>query len=647
MKRSATDADPMNDAQLETELTLLQKSRDAEIEDEAIIVAHRAEMDVRLAATRKSVADMDARIAEIKAQRRHMPSVRRQHRVDDSTTSGVAVTPSAAEHLHDQAHGAHRRAGLTRLLGNGNGHAITIRVLTRPEDDAAATGAPVAAIELVAHRLVLAAMSEPLNQMIFGAMACVDEENVLTLAGGIEPAALRSVLEYMCSGTLELTQDTMWAVLKACMYLELSGAIDLCTEFLSAQLTPANVFGVLNAAVDLHCAELEAVALDFIKAHMPAVSEGAEWLQMTEEEVSSLARGTHSLSAVVGGWTLLEALARWVEYLPNDRRGAFVQCMASEDAMAPVQNNLGVCYEHGWGVAQDLGTAVAWYTKAAEQGYARGQTNLGICYEEGQGVAQDLGKAAECYAMAAKQGCVDGQYNLGRCYEQGKGVTCDLSKAVEWCTRAAEQGHARAQCYLGRCYDLGEGVAQDLGKAVELYTKAAEQGDARAQNSLGISYEEGQGVAQDSGTAVVWYTKAAEQGYARAQTNLGLCYSTGVGVTQDSGKAMELFTKAAEQGFDEGQYRLGICCEEGRGVAQDLSKAVECYAMAAEQGYAEGQYRLGRCYTKGKGVTKDHGKAEEFYTKAAEQGHSGARAMLERIELFCQEHPDAAHLLGR
>ena len=75
--------------------------------------------------------------------------------------------------------------------------------------------------------------------------------------------------------------------------------------------------------------------------------------------------------------------------------------------------------------------------------------------------------------------------------------------------------------------------------------------------------------------------------------------------------------------------------------------AVKWYAMAAEQGHDEGQYRLGRCYAKDKGVTCDHGKAEEFYTKAAEQGHSDARAMLERIELFCQEHPDHAHLFGR
>ena len=487
--------------------------------------------------------------------------------------------------LHDQAHAAKRQAGLIRLWRDGKGRDITIRVLTRLEDGAAATGASVAAIEIEAHRVVLAAASDPLYQMIFGEMACVDEENVLTLADGIEPEALQSVLEYVYSGTLELTQDTMWAVLKACMYLELNGAIDLCTRFLSTQLTPANVVGVAKVAGGLHCAELEAAALAFRKAHMAAVAEGAEWLQMTEEEAASLARGTH------GNSDLLKALGRWVEHLPNERSGPFVQCMASEVAME--QNNLGLCYEHGWGLAQDLGTAVVWYTKAAEQGYARGQTNLGICYSNAVGVTQDLGKAVKWFTMAAEQGYHAGQLWAGTCYNQGKGVAQDWGKAVEWYRKAAEQENACAQCYLGGCYRLGEGVAQDFGKTVELYTMATDLGDAEGQCNLGACYENGEGVAQDLSMAVDWYTKAAEQGYARGQTYLGLCYA------------------------------------EGRGVAQDLSKAVECYAMAAEQGYDEGQYRLGRSYAKGKGVARDHGKAEEFYIKAAEQGHSGARAMLE------------------
>ena len=82
-------------------------------------------------------------------------------------------------------------------------------------------------------------ISAPFDRMIYGAMACVDEANVLTLAAGIDPAALLIVVEYAYSRMLDFTQDTVWGVLGACMYLELDGATDLCTHFLCAQLPHA------------------------------------------------------------------------------------------------------------------------------------------------------------------------------------------------------------------------------------------------------------------------------------------------------------------------------------------------------------------------------------------------------------------------
>ena len=101
-------------------------------------------------------------------------------------------TPVAAVRLHDQTHGASLEAGLTRLWRDGQSCDITIRVPAALEDGAAATAdATGAVVEVEAHRIVLAAVSAPLDRMIFGPMASVDEENVLTLADGIEPAALQ------------------------------------------------------------------------------------------------------------------------------------------------------------------------------------------------------------------------------------------------------------------------------------------------------------------------------------------------------------------------------------------------------------------------------------------------------------------------
>ena len=56
MQRSATDADPTNDAQLETELNMIQERRAAEMNDVA-------KMDARLAALAEEKAKIAARRA--------------------------------------------------------------------------------------------------------------------------------------------------------------------------------------------------------------------------------------------------------------------------------------------------------------------------------------------------------------------------------------------------------------------------------------------------------------------------------------------------------------------------------------------------------------------------------------------------------
>ena len=189
-------------------------------------------------------------------------------RVDD----GAATTPSETVRLRDETPGASLQAGLTQLWRDGEGCDITIRVPAGLEDCTAAAGASVATTEIKAHRVVLAAVSAPFHRMIFGDMASVDENNVLTL-GGIDPAALRSVVKYAYSGTLEFTQFTVWEVLGACKYLELEVATKLCTKFLCEQLTPANALGVVKAAANLQCAALESAALAFVKKHIGSVSE--------------------------------------------------------------------------------------------------------------------------------------------------------------------------------------------------------------------------------------------------------------------------------------------------------------------------------------------------------------------------------------
>lgn len=48
----------------------------------------------------------------------------------------------------------------------------------------------------------------------------------------------------------------------------------------------------------------------------------------------------------------------------------------------------------------------------ADEGHSNAQYKLGIMYEKGQGVDQDMTKAVEWYTKAAKNGHIDAQENL-------------------------------------------------------------------------------------------------------------------------------------------------------------------------------------------------------------------------------------------
>ena len=112
---------------------------------------------------------------------------------------------------------------------------IKLRVYAEVEADEASSSAAAAAeptaVLVKVDVAVAAALSRPLAKMLVGPMASLDREsNVLSLGQGcgLNPAALRSVVEFMYTGQLELTAHTTFDVLSATNFLELDSAKALC-----------------------------------------------------------------------------------------------------------------------------------------------------------------------------------------------------------------------------------------------------------------------------------------------------------------------------------------------------------------------------------------------------------------------------------
>jgi TPR repeat protein len=79
-------------------------------------------------------------------------------------------------------------------------------------------------------------------------------------------------------------------------------------------------------------------------------------------------------------------------------------------------------------------------------------TNIGWFYEVGSGVAMDVMSAAAWYSKAACLGHAQGMMNLGLCHANGIGQARDSIKGIAWLCKALELGGAHAMGIVGRLY---------------------------------------------------------------------------------------------------------------------------------------------------------------------------------------------------
>lgn len=154
------------------------------------------------------------------------------------------------------------------------------------------------------------------------------------------------------------------------------------------------------------------------------------------------------------------------EYLGN-------MILQAEQGDALSQYQLGDQYWLGWGVIQDYGTAVKWYTQAAELGLLVAQKTLGRIYTNGDHVERDLAAAIKWYTLAAGQGDADAQETLGFLYASGQESIEDYVEAYKWTLLAGMNGYdvTENKSWL-RSHMTSEQVskAQEFVKALEPYT---------------------------------------------------------------------------------------------------------------------------------------------------------------------------------
>jgi len=152
----------------------------------------------------------------------------------------------------------------------------------------------------------------------------------------------------------------------------------------------------------------------------------------------------------------------------------------------------------------------------ASAGSATAQNELGVRYLVGRGIAQDYGQAALWLRKAAAQDMTNAQYNLGVLFDSGRGVEPDPIEALIWFHSAAENGHGRAQMAVAAAYAAGRGIERNPNEALKWLRRAAESKIPEAQFSLANILATSPKTHESLIDAYYWYKIADSKGIAEA-----------------------------------------------------------------------------------------------------------------------------------
>jgi enhanced entry protein EnhC len=147
---------------------------------------------------------------------------------------------------------------------------------------------------------------------------------------------------------------------------------------------------------------------------------------------------------------------------------------------APAAVALGFLYDT---VTDDYANARMGYELAASKGDPVGLFNLGLMYEQGKGMPENLEKAKSLYSKAAEAGHAQSMVQLAGLYLNAK-EDRDEDEALIWYKKAAALGDRDALYQLGFFFETGVAGDSNPSEALQYYRQAADKGNEKAVSAL-------------------------------------------------------------------------------------------------------------------------------------------------------------------
>ncbi len=227
------------------------------------------------------------------------------------------------------------------------------------------------------------------------------------------------------------------------------------------------------------------------------------------ENAQEQARKYYELAAKQDHPYALYALGIWALELEHYKQAEFYLERAANQQYALAAYTLGKILDER--DTKHPTRAFEWFMVAAKQGHIEASYYVGLYYQNGKGVEQNIDEAIQWYEKAALENDRDALYHLAMIlikYEDK-----DWENIHKLLTKAAQQDHPNAAYNLAVMYQKGDGVQINGEQTIYWYEKAVKAGLPNAQYNLGMLYYEGKLVEKDEKKAKALWQLAANKGF--------------------------------------------------------------------------------------------------------------------------------------
>ena len=168
---------------------------------------------------------------------------------------------------------------------------------------------------LPAHRVILASLSAYFYAMFTGEMAESRKREIVI--NGIEPSALKALIDYAYTACIQLTEDNVQSLLAAASALQFDEVKEAGSQFLLRQLDADNCLGIKRFAEVHGCHHLHSVAEVYSTQWFTDVYQQEEFLALSLEEVKTFL--SNNRLNVATEYEVFEAALAWLNHDREER----------------------------------------------------------------------------------------------------------------------------------------------------------------------------------------------------------------------------------------------------------------------------------------------------------------------------------------